>query len=69
MTNDKAFKALFKEASPIEIALLRERLVLIMEMTRAEVIKNPENWNNPIVHSSAYLRLADLVDKHIGFDK
>lgn len=69
MTNDKAFKALFKEASPIQIALLRERLVLIMEVTRDEVTKNPENWNNPIIHSSAYLKLADLVAKHIGFDK
>jgi hypothetical protein len=69
MTNDKAFKSLLKEASPIEIALLRERLVVIMELTRDEVIKNPENFYNPIVHSSAYLKLADLVDKHLGFDK
>jgi len=69
MTNDKAFKSLLKDASPIEIALLRERLVLIMEMTRDDVNKNPENWNNPIVHSSQYIRLADLVDKHLGFDK
>jgi hypothetical protein len=67
MTN--AFKSLLKDASPIELALLRERVLLIMEMTREDINMNPENWNNPIIHSSQYIRLADLVDKHLGFDK
>jgi hypothetical protein len=67
MTN--AFKSLLKDASPIELALLRERVLLIMEMTREDIKMNPENWNNPIIHSSQYIRLADLVDKHLGFDK
>ena len=69
MTNDKAFKSLLKDASPIELALLRERVLLIMEMTREDINKNPENWNNPIVHSNQYIRLGELVDKHLGFDK
>jgi hypothetical protein len=69
MTNDKAFKNLMKEISPLQLALLRERLVVVMEMTCNGIEDNPEAWNNGIVHPNEYINLASLVDKHLGFDK
>lgn len=68
MTNDKAFKNLLKEISPIHLAMLRERLVLIMEMTRNGIEDNPSDWDNGLIHPNEYVNLASLVDKHLGFN-
>jgi len=68
MTNDKAFKNLMKEISPMQLAMLRERLVLVMEMTRNGIEDNPQDWENGLIHPSEYVNLASLVDKHLGFN-
>lgn len=68
--NNQMFKALAKEMSnePVLEALLRERLVTMMKMTAKDIAKNPEAYNNAFVTHHAYLRLAEIVENHLGFD-
>jgi hypothetical protein len=68
MTNEKALKSLLKQASPVQLALLRERILTIMDITEQGIKENPDAWSNPFVHSSEYLLLKELVDKTLGFD-
>ena len=69
-TNDQMFKALFKELNgSIYSALLRERIVMIMDMTIKDIKENPETWDKCFVHSSMYEQLNEIVQKHIGFNK
>ena len=67
--NEQMFKAFLKELHPIEVALLRERISKIMDITRRSIKESPEQWSNPIVHPDAYIGLADKFDKHLGFNK
>jgi len=68
MTNEQAFKSLIKDASPIELALLRERILAIMEMTRKDIFENPEQWEKSLVSQNLVLGLATLVEKHLAFE-
>jgi hypothetical protein len=67
MTNEKALKSLIKEASPIQLALLRERILHIMDSTEQSIKKNPEDWANPFVDHNHYIELKNLVDKYLLF--
>lgn len=70
MTNDKRFKALFKELSGTTYeALLRERVVKIMEMTIQDIQENPQDWERNFVHPSMYEELNAKVQKHLGFNQ
>jgi len=61
-TNEQLFKSLFKEIDPISMALLRERIVAICEHTA-------ENFEgNGFISKDAYVRLNEIVQKHIGFN-
>jgi hypothetical protein len=68
-TNEQMFKALFKEihGSMLE-ALLRERVVKIMEITIQSIEESPEQWENSFIGASAYKKLNEVVQKHIGFN-
>lgn len=69
-TNEQMFKALFKELEgSIYSALLRERIVKIMDITIKDIKDHPKAWENCFVHSSMYEELNKIVQKHIGFDK
>lgn len=71
-TNTDKLIALIKENdmnNPILNALLRERIVLIMEMTVKDIEKNPDTWNKGIIHPNLYKGLNNMVQKTIGFDK
>lgn len=67
-TNEQMFEALLSELHPMEIAILRERLVSMMEVTRKQILKDPEPFNNPFVSAKTYLHIADKVEAHLGFD-
>ena len=69
--NNEMMKALMKELdfNPIYMALLRERINLVMDMTIKDIAKNPNSWDNMLIHSSMYEHLNELVKKHIGFDE
>jgi len=67
-TNETMIKDLFKELNIIELALLRERIVKIMDTTIESIENNPTEWENSIVHPSVYQELHKKVTKHIGFN-
>ena len=67
-TNDQMFKSLLKEIEgTMYLALLRERIVMIMDMTVNDIKNHPEAWDNPFAHPDMYEQLNDVVQKHLGF--
>lgn len=70
MTNDKAIKNLVKaldKEHPLLYAILRERIVKIMDMTMESIADEPEKWDRNIVHSDVYKSLNEIVQKHLSF--
>lgn len=70
MTNDKAIKALVKaldKQNQLGFALLRERILKVMEMTMESIENNPESWQNPFVHPDMYRSLNEIVQEHLAF--
>jgi hypothetical protein len=71
MTNDKAIKALVKalDKQPVQLgfALLRERILKIMEITMESIEENPEAWQNPFIHPDMYKSLNEIVQEHLAF--
>lgn len=61
-------KALLKDLSLMEIAILRERIMCINDLTRKSLKNEPEKWSNGIVSPHLYEALCDKVEKHIGFN-
>lgn len=71
-TNNDMVKALVKDLDlnhPFYMALLRERINMIMDMTMRDIENNPSKWENQIVDPSMYVNLNKIVKKHIGFDE
>jgi hypothetical protein len=66
--NEEMLKELIKKNSPILNAILRERIVKIMEITKNDIEQNPENWKNPIIDVSIYTDLCKNVNNTIGFN-
>jgi hypothetical protein len=66
-TNDQMLIELIKTNSPMQNALLRERIVAIMGITEQSITNEPEKWNKGIIHPGLYLELSDNVNKTIGF--
>ena len=69
VTNETLIKDLLKELSSIEIAILRERIVKIMDATKQSIENNPNEWENYIIHTSLYIGLQEKVNKVLGFEK
>lgn len=67
ITNETMLKALFKDLTTMEAALLRERITRIAAITRADIAKNPIPYRTPVTTEQDYLRLCIKIDKHIGF--
>lgn len=65
-TNEKMLRALLSDLHPIEAAILRERIVHIVEETAKAAQESPESFGC-FVSPSAYLHLNDKVQKHMGF--
>jgi len=66
-TNDQMLIELIKSNTPMQNALLRERIVTIMNATVDSITNTPESWNNGIIHPGLYLELNDNVNEKIGF--
>jgi hypothetical protein len=66
-TNDQMLIELIKSNSPMQNALLRERIVTIMNATVDSITNTPESWSNGIIHPGLYLELNDNVNEKIGF--
>ena len=70
MTNDKAIKNLVKaldKEGPLGFALLRERILKIMEITMESIETEPEKWQNAFIHPNQYKLLNEIVQKHLSF--
>ncbi|NBQ16917.1 hypothetical protein EBU24_01230 [bacterium] len=67
--NEEMLIELIKTNSSMLNAILRERIVAFLEMTKNDIEKNPENWNNGFIDSSLYLDLYKNVNNTIGFNK
>jgi hypothetical protein len=66
--NEEMLKDLIKTNSPLLNAILRERIVMIMQITKNAIEENPEKWSNGFIDSSFYLDLCKNVDNTIGFN-
>jgi len=67
-TNDQMLIELIKTNSPMQNAMLRERIVTIMDLTTKDIMNNPDKWNNGFIHPSLYTELGNNVSKIIGFN-
>ena len=67
-SNDEMLIELIKTNAPILNALLRERIVMFMEMTKKDIEENPEKWSNGFIDTSLYIALCDNVNNKIGFN-
>jgi hypothetical protein len=67
--NDQMFKALFKEIEgTMYSALLRERIVAIMDMTMQSIEEEGDKWANGFISPNMYKDMDVIVKKHLGFD-
>lgn len=70
-TNDQLLRALVKDICESDIlfpVVLRERLMTISKITRADIKKNPKPYDNPIMNHTYYLAVCDKIDKHLNVD-
>lgn len=69
-TNEELFKQLIKELEMFELALLRERIVTIMDITEQWANNESENPtdSSPFIDPRTYLDLAVKVKSIIGFN-
>lgn len=66
---DKLIEDLRNTPHSVGLALLRERLLKISDMTKESIEKNPEDWANPIFSTGMYLDLCQRIDKHLNFNQ
>ena len=67
-TNEQALRALLRDLHPLEVAMLRERMVNMAENTRIAIKNKPEDFDNPIFHHTSYLALCDKIDRYLCFE-
>jgi hypothetical protein len=68
-TNDQLIRAFLKDLTPFEIALLRERLIKISEITRAAIKTDRKSFNNFLLTATDWEIFLDKIDKHLHFDE
>ncbi len=71
-TNEQAFRSLFAalkkhRLDTFLVALLRERVLTMMDITKKSIEQEPEKWENGFVHVDAYKELIEIVEKELGF--
>lgn len=57
-----------RTTNPMLFGLLRERIVMMMELTIDDIKNNPETWDKGIISPSLYKDLADMVQKSMGYE-
>ena len=72
LTNTQMLIKLIKTndmTNPILNALLRERIVKVMEMTMEDIKKNPKDWTNHFIHPRMFEILTNNVNEELNLDK
>ena len=67
-TNEELLRKLIRTNSPMENALLRERIIKVMELTIEDMGKNPDECRKGFIAESLILDLSNNVNKIIGFN-
>ena len=67
-TNEELLRKLISTNSPMENALLRERIIKVMEMTIEDMKENPDTWRKGFIAESLIVDLSNNVNKIIGFN-
>jgi hypothetical protein len=67
-TNEELLRKLIRTNSPMENALLRERIIKVMEMTIEDMKENPDGWRKGFIAESLIVDLSNNVNKIIGFN-
>lgn len=67
-TNDQKLRQLLKELDPLEMCVLRERLLTISEQTQAAIAEDSTKFDNPIFGHSFYLSTCKKIDSILGTD-
>jgi len=65
-TNEQSFKSLLKDLHQVELAILRERILKIMELTLQDIEINPKDWETQIIHPNVLFNLNNKIQKHLG---
>jgi len=65
-TNEQSFKSLLKDLHQVELAILRERILKIMELTIEDIERNSTNWEKAIVQPNLFINLNEKIQKHLG---
>ena len=60
-TNDQKLRKIIKDLHPVELAMLTERIETMMNLTLADIEKQPEKYDNFIVSHTAYVGMAEKV--------
>jgi hypothetical protein len=66
-SNRQMLNAFLKDCDDFELALLRERIIWALELTKEAIKNEPEKWKNGIVHPEWYNRIEEKAQKHMGF--
>ena len=67
-TNEQMIKKLVGQLHPVEVVILRECILKIMDLTLQDIAHDPKPYSNPLIHTSAYIHLAQQVYEVIGFE-
>ena len=67
-TNEQLLRKLIATNSPMENALLRERIIKVMEMTIEDMKENPDTWRKGFIAESLIVNLSNNVKKIIDFN-
>jgi hypothetical protein len=65
-TNEQSFKSLIKDLHQVELAILRERILKIMDLTIEDIHRNPNDWEKEIVQPNVMINLNEKIQKHLG---
>jgi len=65
-TNEQSFKSLLKDLHQVELAILRERILKIMDLTIEDIQRNPNDWEKQIVQPNVMMNLNEKIQKHLG---
>lgn len=65
-TNEEMLVELILNLHTIEVALLRERIVAMMEITKQAIEEGGEGFDTPFTRKEDYIHLHDKVQQYIG---
>lgn len=66
-TNEDFLLDLIQGLDELELAILRERINTMADITKKQATERPEIFTNPILHAKQYVAWAEKTSKLLGF--